>query len=60
MRTYQFFYEVEGEKILFNLPEDRSWAEADKDPALTIEVIGGDEDTLILANGNEIDVANII
>jgi len=60
MKTYQFFHEVEGEKILFNLPKNRGWAEADKDPALTIEIQDGDDDFIILSNGEQVEVANII
>ena len=56
MRTYHFFYEINGRQVLFNLPEGRDWAEADGDPSLTVEVLDGDDETLILSDGTQVDI----
>jgi len=56
MKAYQFFLAVDGRQVLFNLPESRDWAEADGDPSLTVEVLDGDDESLVLSDGTQVDV----
>ena len=61
MKTYQFFLSTNavGDKMLFNLPEGRSWAESDLDPSLSIEVLDVQDDIVILYDGTEVEIVNI-
>ena len=60
MKTYQFYYTVDGKKVLFNLPENRDWAEADNEPALSVNILDAQEDVIILEGGTEVEIVNIL